>query len=88
VLKKIDNAFNQGDPALILASAGFDDPNEPWYHSSPESSTSADFHKYPCFTPHLFPLFDLQQLYFLSYKKNHTPFYEDRIFESSKLAVS
>ncbi|KAI5804482.1 hypothetical protein EDC01DRAFT_422715 [Geopyxis carbonaria] len=30
VLHKIDGAFNEGDPALSLASASRDDPKEPW----------------------------------------------------------
>lgn len=29
VLRKIDNAFEKGDPALKLAGAG----HQPWYHS-------------------------------------------------------
>lgn len=35
VLEKIDNAFNQGDPALNLARAGRNSPEQPWYNSEP-----------------------------------------------------
>lgn len=37
MLQKIDNAFNQGDPALNLARAGH---NDPWYNSEPLNNSS------------------------------------------------
>ena len=35
MLEKIDKAFDQGDPALDLASEIRSDPKEPWYDSEP-----------------------------------------------------
>jgi hypothetical protein len=71
VLNKIDNAFNEGDPALNLASASHDDPQEPWYESSNHSAAAAaEGNCSMCFVPYLsHPLHVLVHVF----SKRHAP---------------